>query len=129
VLSQLARNLRRAGLADRIRLVGPRHLPEIAREARQAYLTAAATQRQVDRLVALAGPATEWLLPRQLDNLEFGAEPEASWLRTRFGTYDGYTMDAEWNSYCAIEAFQVDQNQNRIRRSVVYDTTFVKLVE
>ena len=74
------------------------------------------------------GAGTEWLLPRQLNEREFADEPDTSWLRTRFGSYAGYLADEHWNSYCAIEGFQVDTGPETRQRSIIYDTTFVKLL-
>jgi hypothetical protein len=47
-------------------------------EARQVYLTAAASQAQLKELVQACGENTEWLHPRQLNEREFTDEPDTS---------------------------------------------------
>jgi protein-L-isoaspartate O-methyltransferase len=128
MLPRLAENIARSGMADRVRIVDKGREQEALWNARQVYLTAAASQEQVAKLVKMGGPNTEWLLPRQLDEREFAGEPESSWLKTQFGSYTNYVNSDDWNSYCALDAFSVDHDLKPVRRSVMYDTTFVRFI-
>lgn len=125
----LADNVSQVGLEDRISVIDEVSRDEWLLEANNVYLTAAASLEATERLVALGGPDTEWLLPRQLTEEEFSSESDTSWLKRRFGSYAQYKSDDDWNLYCALESFYVDLNMNSRRRSIIYDTSFVKFIE
>jgi len=66
--------------------------------------------------------------PRALNRREYDSEPDDSWLKVKFGSYEEY-MSRGWREYLAITTYLITASEPPTELESIYDVTFVPFEE